>query len=720
MGSGKTGKSSVVTLVVGWMMLFAALVFPQTGTPSSRPGPPPDGAWPKNVSAGVWNITVYQPQVESWDGSLIHCRVALSVAAADPRPAGGQTAPIPKVYYGVAWITARTVVDRVSRSAVFQAMRLDKAEFPMLPEQESDFEHLIAERLPNFPRVISLDRLEADVSLSRSEMKLRHIPLNNDPPKFVFSQEPAVLVLVDGPPALRPVGEAPWQYVLNTRAGLLRRLSDGQFFLKLPGNWLSAKAIDGAWSQVPGDVSELEAILRQSMEIRNQGQPVTNGSGDPLSKLPKTVISKVFVSTVPAELIQSDGEPRKRNIPGTTLQEISNSPNQLFCESATGDWFVLLSGRWFRAKAMEGPWTYLASADLPQAFCNIPENDPKGAVLASVPGTPQAREAAIAASIPQMTRVQRSAVRLNVSIDGDPAYSPVSGTSLSFIANADCPVIKADDAEFYALKNGIWFQAVSPRGPWTVAERIPAAIYDIPSNSPLHTATYVHVFDVSPEDVLIGYFPGYFGSYIGPDDLVVFGTGWFYDPWIGNQWFWRPWTWGYGAEIVTGANGRWTWSATVVESPYGTNPWWWNGWNTTGGFGDFWAPWWTGWSGGCWGGYCAWTPYGPFSPTGSNLYNAWSPSTFVNTPQIAALKQDLDNWRKWGEVGGKGTPGAPGFKVQDLYAGKDGRVYARNDGTWQTNDGQEWKDVSASSGGEGVHSLQDEEFGRRLGDSRSK
>jgi hypothetical protein len=45
--------------------------------------------------------------------------------------------------------------------------------------------------------------------------------------------------------------------------------------------------------------------------------------------------------------------------------------------------------------------------------------------------------------------------------------------------------------------------------------------------------------------VYYGYMPGYLGAYVS-DDVVLFGTGWIYPPWIGDYWFGWPWTWGFG------------------------------------------------------------------------------------------------------------------------------------------------------------------------------
>ena len=69
--------------------------------------------------------------------------------------------------------------------------------------------------------------------------------------------------------------------------------------------------------------------------------------------------------------------------------------------------YVLVTGRWFRAPSLGGPWAYVPGKDLPVDFALIPDTSPKENVKASVPGTPQAEEAAIEAGIPHMATIYR-------------------------------------------------------------------------------------------------------------------------------------------------------------------------------------------------------------------------------------------------------------------------------------------------------------------------
>ena len=55
--------------------------------------------------------------------------------------------------------------------------------------------------------------------------------------------------------------------------------------------------------------------------------------------------------------------------------------------------YVLLSGRWYRAKAESGPWTFVKADELPTAFAQIPPASDIGGLRTSVAGTPEADDA---------------------------------------------------------------------------------------------------------------------------------------------------------------------------------------------------------------------------------------------------------------------------------------------------------------------------------------
>src|SRR5262249_15480342 len=161
---------------------------------------------------------------------------------------------------------------------------------------------------------------------------------------------------------------------------------------------------------------------------------------------------------------------------GTALQYAADSDSQLFFHSDERSLYLLLSGRWFKASSLNGPWRYVAPHDLPPDFAKIPANSPQAIVLASVPDTRQAESAVIANSVPTTATVSRRTTKIELNYDGEPKFKPIEGTTMSYAINANVPVIRASD-EFYAVDNAVWFVAKSAAGPWEVATEVPEEIY---------------------------------------------------------------------------------------------------------------------------------------------------------------------------------------------------------------------------------------------------
>jgi hypothetical protein len=153
-----------------------------------------------------------------------------------------------------------------------------------------------------------------------------------------------------------------------------------------------------------------------------------------------------------------------------------------------------------------------------------------------------------------MIAVSRSAAKLSVRYDGTPDFQVVEGTHLCYAVNTTTPVIYIPDSHmYYAVRNAVWFTSRNADGPWTPATFLPPAIYTIPPSSPVHYVTYVRVYGYSPTTVYMGYTPGYFGTIVSWDNVVVYGTGWRYPPYVGaSEWVPRPSTYGAGAMF------RWT------------------------------------------------------------------------------------------------------------------------------------------------------------------
>ena len=493
--------------------------------------------WPQVVARGSTTNLIYEPQADSWDGHKLLARAVVVVWTP------GQARPTS----GVVGLQAITLVDKTSRTVTLEDVQVIGGAFPSLAQHIQGY---LEKLRPAFPRElagISLDRLQESLAIAPQQLSSTDQRLNNAPPRIIFDTKPTLLVIIDGLPAYRPVPGTGLQRVINTRPLLLRDAA-GQFYLHLLDSYMQASSLNGPWTvsaQPPTGAAEAErqAIASATPPDLLLGQTDSSTSQPP--PLTASTAPGVYVSTTPAELILFDGEPDYVRIGGTHLLYAANTTGNVFKLLSDQHTYVLISGRWFRAPGLAGPWQFVPANHLRQDFAAIPDNSPKENVKASVAGTPQATEALIDNTIPEGTKVRRDTQMQDSQIDGPPQLAPIDGTPLHYVVNSGTPIIEVDAHSWYACQNGLWFVATSLGGPWVVADSVPAVIYSIPPDSPLHYVTYVQVFGAAPQEVYEGYTPGYLGTEV-EDGVVVYGTGYDYAPWLGAVWYAAPCTWGLG------------------------------------------------------------------------------------------------------------------------------------------------------------------------------
>ncbi len=385
-----------------------------------------DGNWPRELDTGSIHLVIYQPQVDRWEGNRIESRSAVIVTRRGD----------PTQIFGTVSIQARTEVDRETRLVYFEDISIKRADFPSATSLEPTLLKAIRESAKDWPKTVSLDRLLADLSITQAEIKAESVRLKNEPPRIIFSKTPAVLILIDGEPVYRAVEGTPYTRIVNTPALMLFDSSAGTIYLDGGNWWMTAPSLNGPWTAATNPSQDLGAIKQQLTEAEEK-EP-SEAPAAPVGKPPA-----VYVSTTPAELLITRGEPTYAPIPKTSLLYVTNSNNDIFIDTKTQQYFVLLAGRWFRSQSLEGSWEWVAGEQLPKDFSKISPDSIKGHVLASVPGTEQAREAVIANGIPQTATVRRSEAKLEVHYDGDPQFRPIEGTSMEYVINTSSEVIHA-------------------------------------------------------------------------------------------------------------------------------------------------------------------------------------------------------------------------------------------------------------------------------------
>lgn len=504
---------------------------PPTTTPNLDP-------WPRRFVFGNSTLLVYQPQVEKWEENRLDFRSAVAV----------QTTGVTGETLGVIWGTARTEVDRAARMVTLEDLKLTRSNFPTLADNGTSYLFRLRQLFTGASRTISLDRLEASLVAS-GIFKPKAVEVRNDPPQIIVSYSPAILVPVSGKSVWRDVPDSGYERVINTRALILRGKWEKTCYLHVYHGWLSADSVEGPYSlanNLPLGIEDVANALVDQKLV----DPLSGGNAQPQPSLANGVPT-IYVSEKPAELIVFKGPAKLELVGKTALLWASNTTADVIMDTSTSLYYVLISGRWYRAPSLDGPWQFVAGNNLPSDFSRIPPSSHAGVVLASVAGTPQAKEAMIANSIPQTATIPRTGgPSLTPVFDGPAQFHPIQGTPLQYVVNSPTPIIRVDGFTYYALRAGVWFTATSVNGPWMIASSVPAVIYTIPPSSPLYYVTYVHVYGSTPEVVHVGYTPGYLGTVVEPDGTVVYGTGYVYQPWVGTVYYPPPVTYGVQAQPV--------------------------------------------------------------------------------------------------------------------------------------------------------------------------
>jgi len=647
--------------------LCAILLFwghmPLAGAAASAPDP----GWPRDIQAGTNQIVIYQPQVEKWNGNQLEQRAAVSVQKS--------SASTPE--FGVVWMTARTEVDKSTGQVALEDLKITRTHFPSESDDGAAIAAQLREKAPEVLRPVALDRLKASLAITLAESKRQAPDLKNNAPKLYYSSSPSLLVLIDGAPVLRDSGTPGLLRIVNTHALILLDQSNGTYYLYLAHHWMSAPAESGPWSLDKNPPKSTLAMLekaKQTAIAQKEADPLDEPSV--IESLNQGTVPKIFVSTTPAELIQTNGTPQFQPVADTQLLYVKNATGDLFLDTADQNYYFLTSGRWYHSSSLEGSWTYTPQRELPADFAKIPENHPKGAVLASVAGTEQAQEAAISNDIPQTATVDREQAHEDVSYDGAPEFKPIEGTPLQYAFNSANPVIRVDEHSYYSVQNGVWFAATSPSGPWAVTDRVPSVIYTIPPSSPIYYVTYVHVYGSTPRYVYVGYQPGYLGSYVTSDGTVVFGTGYVYPSWVGSVWIGPPVTYGFG--VAWGPGFGWGFHLGFYGGFYGGpcyHPWW--------------GPWGWAWAHG--------VSYSAFN-TGrvsvnqvnfnqTNIYRGWGGNVVHNTVAVHGPFVANHAARTAGGPGFGRTAGGSISRPNNVYADRQGHVYQHDNRTgWHQMD----------------------------------
>jgi hypothetical protein len=675
-----------------------------------------DPGWPRQFTNNGSVLVVYPPQVEDWQAyQTIDFRMAFSLTPVY------QT----KQVVGVVYINATTNVDTYNHMVSISNMNITSVHFPGLdPGTAASMEQIVRATL-NISKTVNVS-MERIVACTPKPQTANTVDVNNNPPTIFVSNTPAIILQLEGQPAITDAVKGGIQYVFNANWPVFFDSKSSKYYLFDNTEWQTASQLTGPWSftsSIPSSLTSLASNANWKNLLK---------TAIPAQAWQSPGMPQIFYSATPAEIILFKGAPTMSPIPGTSLTYATNTNNAVFYSNSTSLYYYLAAGRWFSAPGLNGPWTY-ATADLPADFANIPTNSPAAGVLSSVPGTQQAADAVMIAQIPTKTTIDpSSAPAITITYSGAPQYVVIDGTSLSYVENTNDKVIMVSDNQFYACVGGFWYVASSAQGPWVLATSVPQVIYTIPSSSPVYNVTYVTQTVTVTGTVQSSYTAGYMGAFVvgvGVGMIIASGTGYYHPPYMYyppmgypvcyasavtyGAYAYHPYSYyggvSYGASYnsYTGTYSR---SATAY-GPYGSatakqayNPY----------------------TGTAARGASVSTPYGTtsaaqaynpytgasasthqtsnaYGQSGSTTYNNGHGTTTQTTHstnnygQTTATAQNSNGAKAVGASGPNGSGTVAKSANGDMYATKDGNVYSNSGGSWSQADNSKYNSSSTQS-----------------------
>jgi hypothetical protein len=522
--------------------------------------------YPRTVTSDNGTAVIHAPQIDAWkEFKTISAWTAFSISRA------GSDA----TYHGSISYDAKTDTDLQEREILLHDLVIKELAINGLDEDSEEI-RLVREAVTSRSRTVPLDLvleyLPAGMDIASSA------GLSVEPPLIFTSTEPALLLSVDGEPVFVPVDEGDLRFVINTNWDVLRVGDDGPLYFCSNGNWLTATSIDGQWKWAPSLPGQFGAIP-DSPNWENVRACLPDDLGN--LAVPEENAPPVFYAAEAAELILLDGPPEWQPIGDNGLSYASNTGHELFL--ADERLYFLASGRWFKAPELTGPW--IMTTELPPSFQDIPpesgdDSHPKSYVRKSVPGTKEAWEAALVATIPRKAQIVKGSeaeLDLGVNYAGDPVFAPIESTDIELAINTTFQVLRFDGV-YYLCHNATWLTSYSAHGPWKFADSIPEEFAAIPPSSPAYNTTFVKIDASDDETVGYSYTSGYEGAYVS-EETVVYGTGHpspavtftvmygYHSGWYGYPYYPWPPTYGYGSwyDPDTGRYGE----SIVAYGPYG-------------------------------------------------------------------------------------------------------------------------------------------------------
>lgn len=145
-------------------MIFSPELMAQPVPSEAQPGE--ELSWLRVFAESGMTNSVYQPQIEKWEGNMMVSRMA----------GGIQSARTKSPTFGVVWMTAKADIDTAARIVTMQEFKITNAKFPTQPPNEPEYLKFTSKNLLKGIRTVALDHLESSFAIKYDPSRLPAFP----------------------------------------------------------------------------------------------------------------------------------------------------------------------------------------------------------------------------------------------------------------------------------------------------------------------------------------------------------------------------------------------------------------------------------------------------------------------------------------------------------------------------------------------------------------
>jgi hypothetical protein len=268
------------------ILLSASILFIAIFSNAQDPG------WPRQLTNSGSILVLYAPQVEDWpDYTTLNFRMAFSLTPYQQ-----------KEVVGVLYITSSTTVDTYTRMVTIFNMSVSDVHFPSLDQPTAA---TMGQKVREFIDItktvtVSMDRIVAATPKKQTPMGASN--LKNDPPTIYVSNNPAVLLQLQGEAAITDASKGGMKYVYNANWPLFQDPKTSLYYLFDGVEWQTAQQLQGPWTytnKLPKALTSLAKDENWTKVLKGAVPAPPKSAGFPM----------IFYTTSPAESILFQGVP---------------------------------------------------------------------------------------------------------------------------------------------------------------------------------------------------------------------------------------------------------------------------------------------------------------------------------------------------------------------------------------------------------------------------